>query len=192
MSNTNPEAGSRGRLVLLLLLVLCLLPPLAAWLLIRYAPPGALGDASHGTLLHGVQPLPNVALTDPRGQYHAQLHGKWGILYLGTADCRQCSAVLGQMREAWLSLGSRAQRVRPILVVPATLPEARVQALLQPYAGTWLWPMLDTAWLVEWLQGGGVVLIDPRGLPVLRYDADVWYADIAKDLKRLLRTSHIG
>ena len=46
--------------------------------------------------------------------------------------------------------------------------------------------------LVEWLQGGGVVLVDPRGLPVLRYDADVWHADIAKDLKRLLRTSRIG
>lgn len=188
-------SGGADRAVPRILLAVCLAPPLLAAAFLYLAPPGMLGDASHGTLLRATEPLPDVALSDPRGQAHGRLHGKWSLLYLGSRDCAaRCRDALRRLRAAWLSLGSRAQRVQRVYVLPARAPPgAELQRLLRGHPGLWLWRLPTPGGSVRALfREGTLVLLDPRGLPVLRYSGDTPPADVAKDLKRLLRASRIG
>lgn len=191
--STPPAKGNRA--IVWGLLAICLTPPLLAAILLYLAPPGMLGDSSHGTLLDGTHPLADVALGDPRGRVGARLHGKWSLLYLGGPHCAAaCQDELRRMRAAWFSLGSRAQRVQCIYILPSRAPPGQeLTELLQNLPGQRLWRLpAPGAHISDLFQGGTLVLVDPNGVPVMRYTGDVPFAHIAKDLKRLLRASRIG
>ena len=190
----NAQSGGK-RTVLWVLLAVCLAPPLLAAAVLYLTPPGKLGNASHGTLLRSTDTLPDITLSDPRGQTHGHLHGKWSLLYLGGTECAaRCRGELRRMRMAWLSLGSRTQRVQQIYILPSRpLPGAELGDLLRGHPGLWLWRLPSPSAHIQALfQGGALVLLDPRGLPVIRSPHHVPPAHIAKDLKRLLRASRIG
>ena len=191
--STKPAKG--GRKVVCALLALCLAPPLLAMVLLYFAPPGIMGDSSHGTLIDSTDALPDIALGDPRGQVHGHLHGKWSLLYLGAPHCADpCQGELHRMRAAWLSLGSRAQRVQRIYILPAGAPAGReLMELLRGLPGHLLWRLpAANPRITSLFQDATLVLLDPNGLPVIRYPADIRPVDIARDLKRLLRASRIG
>lgn len=186
--NAAPPKSRRGRLHLLLLVLVFAAPlGLAFWLYYGSSwRPAA--HSNHGTLIEPVRPLA------PAGA----LAGKWSLVVIGVgaggcdAGCRE---TLVYARQTWLSLGklsSRAQRVllgggeccdehylerehQGLVRVRTDTPEslALLQAFPAPRART-------------------IFIVDPLGNLMMRYDAQADPKGLREDLKKLLDLSHIG
>lgn len=186
--NPSAPARPRGRLHLLLLLLVFAAPlGLAFWLYYGSSwRPAA--RSNHGTLIEPVRPLANAGV----------LAGKWSLVVIGTgaggcdSDCRE---TLIYARQTWLSLGKLAVRAQRVLLsgagccdedylqrehqglvrLRATTPEtlALLQAFPAPQAHT-------------------IFIVDPLGNLMMRYDAQADPKGLRDDLKKLLDLSHIG
>lgn len=188
----------RGRVQLWLLLGLFAAPPLAALLLYFVFPqwiPG--GRTNHGTLLDPARPLPAFALVDEAGR-PLPPDRKWTLLYAGGHGCdAACAAVLAEGRQVWHALDKDRQRVRRVYVAPDAAALAQAKAALQ--AQHW-----DLAIVADAGTAGArladalgpqppnaLFLLDPNGNWVMTFDA-LSEKDLYRDLRRLLRFSHIG
>ena len=157
-----------GRLLLLGLLGLSALPVLLATLAYLVWPPD--GGRSYGELV--AQPLP----------FHP-LPGRWLLARpLAEPQCdAACRTTLQQGQRIRRAQGEDGQRLvvaglgrQPVSGVPAG-----VTTLVRAD-----WPAV--------LQVPGLVLIDPHGNLVLRYDPSVKGKDVLNDLRHLLKLSNIG
>jgi cytochrome oxidase Cu insertion factor (SCO1/SenC/PrrC family) len=172
---------------MLLVAAVFLLPLIAAWLYYAYGThPEPV--TNHGELVSG------VTLPDPLGPL--PLAGKWTLLVAESSDCdADCDARLYRMRQVWLSLGRKAERVRRAVIsdggvlldgerssVHPDLVELPVDSLSDEALQA-----LDT-----FPHDTELVVIDPLGNVVLRYREGYEMADLKADLVRLLRLSRIG
>ena len=193
-----PAMAPRSQMTLVVLIVLCGLPFVGAWLLMSFPELRPGGHSQHGTLYQPVAPLAANQFVDLKGQAFAldALQGKWTLAWLGTAPCdAQCDRPLGTLQRIRRALSEDANKaqVLGILTVPPAdaVWRARMQddTLTRIIAG----PDSTLTALVAQLRGApeaaqaAYFLIDPRGNLVLHYAADVDYKDILADLRHLIR-----
>jgi len=189
-----------GRLKMLLVLLACASPVIAAYLSYFVIRPE--GRANYGELILPPRPLPpasELPLTDLFGKPVAgpSLGGQWLFVVVAGADCdARCEAALLLQRQVREMLGkdrdridrlwliTDAQPVRPQILHamesgnPATLLRAPRDAVAR-----WLAPAPRHA-LEDHLY-----LVDPQGAWMLRVPADPDPARLKGDLERLLRAS---
>ncbi len=149
-------------------------------------------------------PLPQLELraADGSGLGTDALRGKWTLIYIGSGDCAEpCREALYNLRQIRLALGKDMGRVQrlffyggaccddqffaaehPDLLLASADPATRAAllAVFPTYDGT----AADAA--------GRSYLVDPLGNLMMSYPADAAPKGMLKDLKRLLRLSHIG
>lgn len=166
----NPKLKSR--LYLLLIFIACVAPVALSYFAYYVWKPEK--RMNHGELLQS-RPLP---------AYPYQ--GKWLLLLIDPASCAtDCERRLYAMRQTALAMEIKQDKLAQAwLVEPAGTPKSE---LLAQYPRTNLLAA-NADWVLRLPQpaAGRVFLIDPNGLPVLRYPADPDVKRMMKDLGRLL------
>lgn len=199
-STTGTSRNHRGRLYLIIIILLFAVPLATAWLLVGAWRPA--GSVHHGELLNPARPLPAARLQQPDGTVldADDLRGRWHLVYLGdAASCAEpCRDQLYDMRQIRLALGKDAIRVSNLLLIeqpPA--PELRDWLvtehpdLLELIADSETRAAIRDAF-ADTGERHGIYLIDPLNNLVMRYGSDVDPGDILEDLERLLKYSKIG
>ena len=203
--NTESDHPSRGRLKVLLIAGLFLLPVLIAYVLFGTGwRPSTTGN--YGELVQPARPITDVALRSIDGariSFH-DLKGKWNLIYFAAAGCpKPCIDALYKMRQVSLAQGKEARRIRRIIVVyGATVPE-RLRKALPDYPGmqviTGPSDAVKTLAHQFYLPTGTpfdglhrIYLVDPLGNFMMSYAADADPTGMRKDLARLLKVSQVG
>jgi hypothetical protein len=198
MTEPNP---TKTRLTLLMIVVVFLVPMVAAYL---YRPSGEAGN--HGTLIEPPRPLEEFRMTDLEGNPAGldALKGKWTLLYVGAEACRkQCRTNLYNIERVRLTQGKNMDRVQSIYLSPMSIEGRAVADTLVEYQGVKGFriagPELESmAPGFEWGRSDRsgeperVYVIDPLGNLMMFYPGDADPSGMKKDLQRLLKVSQIG
>ena len=188
---------TQARLKLLGVFMVFVLPLAAAYLLYYGLSYGGGDTTNGGELVTPAEPLPRMTWYDaqdapvPGGKIFER---KWTILQVAPAGCADaCRQSLDETRQIRALLHRRAARVQRVLLVGAqqTVPTFEQQVDLAVYR-------TDTTALTALFgkheaTGDGVVyVVDPLGNWMLFYPPDGDGEALFKDLKHLLKLSHIG
>lgn len=185
-----------GRVKLLLLILVFVLPTVISWYLVFFTDYGHGGGAEHGVLITPPRLLDNIELnrfdndSGPDGPFH--LHGKWSLLFFVRGDCDKiCEENLYRLRQIRLATGRRLSRVQRIMVV-----DTDVSVVGRRYPGQFYVyrNQLSDSFLSGFADQGqddgkSIFMIDPRGFLMMRYVGDVDPMGVIRDLTRLLRIS---
>lgn len=122
--------------------------------------------------------------------------GKWTLLMPFPAKCDlTCEADLFKMRQVREALGKYVERLEYAILVsegygcPISPELMQNHAHMSVLASQDLWSELEGAGLST---RGNVLLIDPLGNLVMKYESDFIAKGLYKDLKRVLKLSNIG
>lgn len=187
------------RLKLVLLALLFVAPPAAAWLVYFGIP--ALkpeGRLNYGSLIEPARPLPQLALHDAGGLAvpDTVLKGKWSLVYLAGPQCEAaCRQRLVLTRQVRLALDQKRKRVQRVYLAPdaATLGEA--QRLLAPEHPDLVFIVAGKPAATAFFQPGDpqdLFLLDPLANWLMVYRGEIEPKGLHRDLKKLLHFSQIG
>ncbi|MGY8527096.1 SCO family protein [Paracidovorax citrulli] len=192
----------RGRIQMLLLLLVCASPVIASYLTFYVFRP-AFGTANYGTLIEPQRPLPAALVRDEGGREVPLegMRGKWLLISTDRASCDEaCARKLFTMRQIRAGQGRERERIVPVWMISGDGPvdPRLVAAYNEPYAGV-RFLRIDREALRGWLpadEGGtieaGLYLVDPLGNLMMRYPANPDPKKMHSDLNRLLKYSRIG
>lgn len=185
MNASDPTRQRRGRLQLLLLVAVFLVPILLA-LLLNAGGWVPAPERQHGELLQPPLDLRGESLALAGGGSYAWTPEArlWRVVALPPSNCDDaCVQAAADVDKVWRLLGHNADRVDVLwagrwpegVQRPTTLrllqPDPTLRARLAPAGGT----------------GTSVHVIDPNGFVVLRYPAGFDAAGLYADLKRLVK-----
>lgn len=187
----------RGRLKMLLVLLVCAAPVLASYFMYFVVRPDA--RTNYGTLILPTRSMPALPLQalDGTPVTAASLNGQWLLVVVGPADCAEaCQKRLFTQRQLREMLGRESDRIDKLWLVtdggeiaPALLsalaanPAATVLRVPKDALALWLEPAAGTA------LDNPLYLVDPMGEWMMRFPADAEPARIKRDLDKLLRAS---
>ena len=196
--NKQAKPGA-GRWKLLAVLAVCAAPLVLSYLMYYVVKPE--GRTNYGELVTPAKPLPSLQFLDAAGKPtdSEALKGRWSLVYMGAADCgKTCMDKLFQIRQVRILLNDERVRVRRYYVAPDSAALQIAQARL---ADT----HKDLSYLADIGQPGSravdffhptdpdaVYLIDPLGNWMMIYPGTAEYKGMLKDIKYLLKLSHIG
>lgn len=179
-----------ARFKILAVAVIFLGPLATAWLWYGAFPEQAPGGRTHhGQLNDPALPLPSDDLAPAGGIAELPVFGeRWTLLHVPPDDCGDaCRDALAATRQVRALLHRRATRVQRVLVTAGPAPVLEDHPDLAVYrGGDALRALLDG------YAPGTVFLVDPLGNWVLTYPAPVDADGLFKDIKHLLKLSHIG
>jgi peroxiredoxin len=204
-TKTDNARAPRDRRTLILVVLLFLLPVVAATTLYvsGWKPEGK--SLQHGELVQPARPLGDAELRGADGASFrlSAVRGKWAFVYFTTLPCTEvCRNNLYKMQQVRLAQGRDAPRVERVTIVagasaaalreltqhnPGLIAVSGAYAALQSLAREFV-SSQGTALDVP----GRVYLIDPIGNLVLSYAPDADPSGMRKDLARLLRLSQVG
>jgi hypothetical protein len=191
---------------MLLMVGMFLLPPVAAALLYFVFPEWIpTSTTNYGQLVTPSRTIPALTLVDAAGSAVPSLGGKWTLVYLAGPECEDsCKAQLYLTRQVRKALDKDSLRVQRVYLAPDRASLVAAQALLA----------VDHHDLLMYADEGSpgarasdffqpddphtIYLVDPVGNWMMIYSdkqapgGKLEPKGIYKDLKRLLRTSHIG
>lgn len=195
-------ATKRGRIQMILLLLVCAAPVLASYFTFYVIKPQG-GKTNIGQLVSPVQTMPLDGLD-------AQIQGKWTLLLARPAsDCKvgndACVSLLYLMRQVRVAMGKESQRLQLIWLVTdgeAINPELQ-KAYDKEVAGfTFIRLPKDQVQrekLLQWLQldnaSTAIHMMDPHGDRMMRFATKPEAPDfkkMSKDIEKLLKWNPTG
>lgn len=205
MTSEGMPSRTRRLLPFVLVVLVFVAPVTGSWLLHKSGWRSA-HLVNYGTLVTPARPVPAGAMDLERvggGTLDAKyLHGKWTLIQVDAMPCdAACAHRLWVTRQVRVSLGEDLHRVQRLLVVSGGGPDPHLSELRAAH------PDLTIAGgspggvraVLDWLGGGSgravaghLYLVDPLGNLMMRYPSDPKPKGLQKDLKRLLKVSHIG
>lgn len=187
----------RGRLKMLLVLLVCAAPVIASYFTYYVIRPQ--GRTNHGVLIQPQHPLPEatalpLTALDGRAVDPASLRGQWLLVAVagGTCDalCERQLYLQRQLREA---LGREKDRIDRVWLIDDAAP-VRPEIAVALQGATVL--RVPREALARWLEAApGQTLaahlhvVDPMGHYMMRFPAPSEPARIKRDLDKLLRAS---
>ncbi|GJG95916.1 cytochrome C oxidase subunit I [Cupriavidus pauculus] len=192
----------RGRLQMLLLLLVCASPVLFSYFTYYVIKPTG-GSTNYGALVDPQRPMPAVQLVNERGESVplASMRGKWLMVMTDPSACDEtCARKLFTMRQIRAGQGESRERIVPVWLIQddGKVDGRLVDAYNEPYAGVRFLRM-DRAAIAQWLpapQAGRIedtiFLVDPLGNLMMRWPTDPDPKQVSGDLKKLLKYSRIG
>lgn len=191
MSN---EKKHKGRLQLILLMLLVLSPVIVSYIFHSYNlhPENTV---NYGELLE-IKHIEGVATNLENNTIFRtkQLKGMWTLLMIDSGKCDQyCQDKLYLMRQIRLATHVDKDRVERVwLINDDVMPDS---LLTKQYAGTLLVRAKDKEFVSEFPyaenQQDHIYVIDPMGYLMMRYPKNPDSKKILKDLQRLLKLSHM-
>lgn len=187
----------RGRIKMLLVLLVCASPVIASYFTYFVIRPE--GRTNYGDLILPTRALPELALRTLDGQpvAAASLKGQWLLVAVGPAGCdKACEDRLFMQRQLREMLGRERDRLDKVWLVTDAAPvtPALRQALEAPPPVTML--RADREAVARWLEPAPgqslenhLYVVDPMGQWMLRVPAQPEPRRVLKDLVRVLRAS---
>lgn len=173
------------------------LGPLALAYLLYYGLSYGGAATNHGELVSPAIPLPDVTLTDKDDQSEASgalFEKKWTILQVAPDGCAEvCLQSLEETRQIRALLHRRAARVQRVLLTDIARPQPAIER--HPDLSTYRAPLSKITDAFESQNAttpGTVYLVDPLGNWMLYYPPGGDGEALFKDVKHLLKLSHIG
>lgn len=161
----------RQRWVLPVLAIIFLAPLLLAMVIYHKSSWRPDSGLQHGELIDSAQVAPLPVADD-------LLLGRWTLLYRSDSSCDDsCHNLLDTLRRVRLAQDRAMGRVQCMLVLSDATRYSRANDTKLQVVAAKNWP----------LPAEQVFLVDPRGVPVLRYRAGFDPRGLIKDLQRLLR-----
>lgn len=184
----------RGRHTLLLIVAIGLAPIVASYAAYYWFTPSK--RVNYGELLE-TAPAPALAGAGLDGKAFSlsDLRGKWVLLIASRSDCAEgCVRALYATRQARTIQGREQDRVVRLLLQPSLSPSLAPElAVADPGLVV---AKVDERALerlpLDASAGATILLLDPRGNLVLRYNGDPDIRGLANDLQRVLKASQIG
>lgn len=199
----DPAVRKRGRLKLILLLLVCASPLIFSYLTYYVIKPS--GRTNYGTLVDPRQhPMPRLGgrTLDGKPASLKDYQGKWLMLRVGPGACDQaCHQQLLTMRQVRLMQGKEMERIERVWLITDDAPLDTM--VMREFDGTRML-RVDPSVLAGWLpagQGGAVTehifMVDPRGNLMMRWpkqvtDSPKEASKMKKDVYKLLKASAIG
>lgn len=193
----------RGRLKLMLLLLVCASPLIFSYLTYYVIKPS--GRTNYGTLIDPRQhPMPQLGARtlDGKSASLQDYQGKWLMVRVGPAECDDaCRKQLLTMRQVRLMQGKEMDRIERVWLITDDAPLDTM--LIREYDGTRML-RVDPARLGNWLpaeQGGAITghiyMVDPLGNLMMRWpkqvtDSPKEASKMKKDVYKVLKASAIG
>jgi hypothetical protein len=175
---TLPSRTAAPRRTLLLILILALLPILTGIGLYRFDWRPAQ-TSNHGTLIDP----PQAVSADPAWTE------KWSLVLIGDAPCgAACAERLDGLRRVRVALAKDMARTRHVWVGAGIATEAAPLTVAMPD----LYTVDGRLSVFATMPAGSVVIVDPRGMAMMRYAPGAELKGIRSDLERLLRYSWTG
>jgi cytochrome oxidase Cu insertion factor (SCO1/SenC/PrrC family) len=161
---------------------------------------------NYGQLVEPPRPIDDVQLLDLAGKpiRFRELKGKWTLFYFGDAEClKPCLDALYKMRQLIAAQGEDAHRLQAVFVVTDPTALDQLRHTLADYPGTKVLRgstdavrALASQFTVpagHALEGlHRIYMVDPLGNFMMSYPADADPRRMNKDVRLLLRASHIG
>lgn len=184
-----PDSPKPQRRTLWVLLAVFFMPLLAAFVLYYGVGWRPAGGTNHGELLQPVKQMPAQA---------APLQEKWALVYVGDGRCDEdCRRALVMARQTRLALNQEMTRVeRAFFAVDGCCDRTYLEQehpglqVFDSTAGETRAALL--AALPQQDLRHDLIIVDPRGNIVLRFDSRQNPRGLLDDLKKLLKLSHIG
>lgn len=195
-------ATKRGRIQMILLLLVCAAPVIVSYFTFYVIKPSG-GKTNIGELVYPVQPAP-IEILGPT------LQGQWTMLIArSSAECKvgqdACVSLLYLMRQVRIAMGRESQRVQLVWLVTdegAIDPELE-KAYDKEVAGFTFMRLPKDAkqreQIKQWLDadgaGSAIHLLDPRADRMMRFKTDQGVPDfkkVSKDLEKLLKWNATG
>jgi hypothetical protein len=188
---------ARGRLKMLLVLLVCAAPVVASYFTYFVIRPQA--RTNYGTLILPTRSLPDLALRrlDGTPQPASALRGQWLLVAVGPSGCdAECDKRLFMQRQLREMLGKERDRVDKVWFVTDDGPLApQLRAAVE--AGPALTVLrVDRTALARWLEPAPgqslddhLYIVDPMGEWMMRMPPQPEPARVKRDLDRLLRAS---
>ena len=192
MSNeSDPKRSNRK----LLVMALMLLAPVAISYLLYFSdvrPP----SVNYGDLM-AVTPLQGSGLNQEDDTIFRirQLRGKWVLLTVNSSTCdEKCNKNLYYMRQVRTMQNAEKNRIERVWLIDDSEPPQNPQ-MAEDYKGMFFIDAKDSKLLEELPAVESVrdhiYMIDPLGNLMMRFPKDPDPAQMAKDIKRLLKVSQI-
>jgi len=186
-SERGPTRRRRGRLQLILVLLVAVGPMILATSMYKFKFWVPEGRSFHGELITAGQSRAGLGVqTDEK---------RWQLLVTAPQECEaDCQRLVYLARQIQIGLGRDASRASHALTIARPLGADYDATLAREYPQLQRYP-LDLARYQ--LSAPGVQLpqlwiVDPHGNLVLRYGAEVNGKDLLNDLRQLLKLSNIG
>ncbi|MDZ3994457.1 hypothetical protein [Pseudomonas sp. Teo4] len=177
---------ARGRLQLILILLVVLGPMLLATFMYKLQFWVPEGRSYHGVMIGNGESRADIGIT-------AQ-DDRWQLLVSAPAACAdECQQLVYLARQIQIGLGRDASRASHALAVDQAL-SADYQVLLErEYPQLQRYPLDGQRYQQKVGEPGPQLwIVDPHGNLVLRYDAKVNGKHVLDDLRHLLKLSNIG
>jgi len=196
------SATKRGRIQMILLLLVCAAPVIASYFTFYVIKPAG-GKANIGELVSPVQPFPSDVIEE-------NLVGKWTLLVARPAsECKvgddACVTLLHVMRQLRTAMGKERTRVQLVWLVTddSVIDPEIAKSYDKELAGfTFIRMPRDLAKkqrLMTWLNAdngqSAIHLLDPRGDRMMRFKTGEGHLDfkkMVKDLEKLLKWNPTG
>mgnify|MGYP006269204335 CR=1 FL=1 len=187
---------SRGRLKLILVLLVCAAPVLASYFTYYVIRPE--GRVNYADLIEPQKPVADtpIARVDGTPDTLATLRGKWVLVAIGAPACDDaCSTALYNIRQVRLTTGRERERVERLWLL--TGPGEPDPALLAQHEGLIVRriasePLGRFEPVAQGRAADHIYIIDPMGNLMMRFPAKPDPSRMKKDLSKLLRASRIG
>lgn len=195
-------ATKRGRIQMILLLLVCAAPVIVSYFTFYVIKPSG-GKTNIGELVYPVQPAP-IEVLGP------SLQGQWTMLIArSSAECKvgqdACVSLLYLMRQVRIAMGRESQRVQLVWLVTDEGPidPELEKAYDKEVAGFTFMRLPKDAkqreQIKQWLDADGagtaIHLLDPRADRMMRFKTDQGVPDfkkVSKDLEKLLKWNATG
>jgi hypothetical protein len=187
----------RGRVRMLLVLLVCAAPVIASYLAYFVVRPE--GRTNYGELILPTRSLPALALRTLDGAEvpAASLRGQWLLVVVAPSTCgERCEAQLFMQRQLREMLGRERDRLDKVwFVTDAGALAAPLRAAVQAAPATTVL-RVDAQALAGWLAPAAgqaledhLYVVDPMGEWMMRMPANADPARVKRDIERLLRAS---
>lgn len=192
------DAQKAGRRQFLLLAALFAAPIVAAVTMFAWPELQPRGRTNYGELVMPVRRMHALQFLAANGAAAdaAIFKGKWSLVYLGGPECgKTCQDKLYQVRQVRTLLNEKRVRVQRIYIAPGAASLQAARTILAPAHPDLIYLAQEAQSATRFFEPRGldaIYLLDPLGNWMMRYPDDAEYKGMLKDIKYLLKLSHIG
>jgi hypothetical protein len=197
VAQADAKRTGRGRLRMLMVLLVCAAPVIASYFTYYVVRPE--GRRNFGELIQPMRALPDVVVSRLNGETLAlpSLKGQWLLISVAGGDCQaDCQSQLYLQRQILTGLGKERPRTEWVWLIS---DQAEVPSALLPGLKDATVLRMEPGALSQWLQAANdgrlqdhLYLVDPHGQWMMRFPPKLSTEGAIKtkrDLERLLRAS---
>ncbi|MBT3548974.1 MAG: hypothetical protein HOI56_02855 [Gammaproteobacteria bacterium] len=186
---------NRGQLKLTIIVSIFILPFIISYLMLDdYSPGKDYATTNYGDL---IIPMVNISDVNIIVDNKTLPNGKWLLLYYSNTKCdKECFESIYLMRQVNTALGKDMDRLKRIFLSNNLLSNSVKTNLLENYPDLLIIKNKPNKIhvLIKEVSNNknAVLLIDPLGNVILRYDNNFDGKKLLKDIKKLFKLSRVG